>query len=29
MSFFDPTRADPAMLAPGDMIRFRAERIIR
>ncbi|WP_087048598.1 5-oxoprolinase subunit PxpB [Caballeronia ptereochthonis] len=29
MSFFDPTRDEPALFAPGDMIRFRAERIIR
>lgn len=29
MSFFDPLRTPPALLAPGDMIRFRAERIIK
>ncbi|WP_268810831.1 5-oxoprolinase subunit PxpB [Caballeronia sordidicola] len=29
MSFFDPTRTDPAMFAPGDMIRFSVERIVR
>lgn len=29
MSFFDPLRSPPALLAPGDMIRFRAERIIK
>ena len=28
MSFFDPTRDNPATLAPGDMIRFRVERIV-
>ena len=27
MSFFDSTRDNPATLAPGDMIRFRVERI--
>ena len=29
MSFFDPTRDPPAMLQPGDMIRFRVEGIVR
>ncbi len=29
MSFFDPSKPNPATLAPGDMIRFRVERIIR
>jgi allophanate hydrolase subunit 1 len=29
MSFFDPTRDNPATLAPGDMIRFRVERIVQ
>ncbi len=29
MVFFDPLRTPPALLAPGDMIRFRAERIIK
>ena len=29
LSFFDPLRAPPSLLAPGDMIRFKAERIIR
>ena len=29
MSFFDPQRDPPALLAPGDMIRFHAERIIK
>lgn len=29
MSFFDPQRNPPALLAPGDMIRFHAERIIK
>ena len=29
MCFFDPERDPPALLAPGDMIRFRAERILR
>jgi len=29
MSFFDPQRDPPALLAPGDMIRFKAERIIK
>jgi allophanate hydrolase subunit 1 len=28
MSFFDPSRENPATLAPGDMIRFRVERIV-
>jgi KipI family sensor histidine kinase inhibitor len=28
MRFFDPQRDPPAVLAPGDMIRFRAERIV-
>jgi len=29
MCFFDPTRDPPALLRPGDTIRFRAERVIR
>jgi KipI family sensor histidine kinase inhibitor len=29
MSFFDPRRDPPALMAPGDMIRFHAERIVR
>jgi len=29
MSFFDPTQDPPAMLQPGDMIRFRVEGIVR
>ena len=29
MSFFDPARTNPAMFAPGDMIRFSVERIVR
>jgi KipI family sensor histidine kinase inhibitor len=29
MMFFDPRRDPPALLAPGDRIRFRAERIIK
>lgn len=29
MSFFDPKENPSALLSPGDMIRFRAERIIR
>jgi KipI family sensor histidine kinase inhibitor len=29
MVFFDPARTPPALLAPGDVIRFRAERIVR
>ena len=29
MSFFDPRRTPPALLSPGDMIRFRTERIIK
>jgi KipI family sensor histidine kinase inhibitor len=29
MVFFDPRRDPPALLAPGDMIRFRAERTIK
>jgi KipI family sensor histidine kinase inhibitor len=29
MSFFDPQRDPPALMAAGDMIRFRAERIIK
>jgi len=28
MSFFDHERAEPAVLAPGDMIRFRVERVL-
>ncbi|MBV8912199.1 MAG: 5-oxoprolinase subunit PxpB [Acetobacteraceae bacterium] len=27
--FFDPARSPPALLAPGDAIRFRAEKVIR
>jgi KipI family sensor histidine kinase inhibitor len=29
MCFFDPERNPPAMLQPGDSIRFRIERVIR
>lgn len=29
MTFFDPNRDPIALLAPGDMIRFRTERIVR
>nr|WP_218628337.1 MULTISPECIES: 5-oxoprolinase subunit PxpB [unclassified Variovorax] len=29
MSFFDPTQDPPALLQPGDMIRFRVERIVQ
>jgi allophanate hydrolase subunit 1 len=29
MTFFDPSRDKPAVLAPGDMIRFRVERIVK
>lgn len=29
MVFFDPLRTPPALLAPGDMIRFKVERIIK
>ena len=29
MRFFDPTQDPPAMLQPGDMIRFRVEGIVR
>jgi KipI family sensor histidine kinase inhibitor len=29
MSFFDPTQDPPALLQPGDMIRFRVERIVK
>lgn len=29
LSFFDPQGDPPALLAPGDMIRFKAERIIK
>lgn len=29
MTFFDPKRDPIALLAPGDMIRFRTERIVR
>jgi KipI family sensor histidine kinase inhibitor len=28
-SFFDPGRSPPTLLAPGDAIRFRAEKVIR
>jgi KipI family sensor histidine kinase inhibitor len=29
MAFFDPARSPPALLQPGDCIRFRAEKVIR
>lgn len=29
MRFFDPIRTPPALFAPGDSIRFRAERVVR
>lgn len=29
MSFFDPTQDPPAMLQPGDLIRFRVEKVVR
>jgi KipI family sensor histidine kinase inhibitor len=29
MAFFDPARSPPALLRPGDSIRFRAEKVIR
>ena len=29
MAFFDPTRAMPALLQPGDCLRFRVEKVIR
>lgn len=29
MVFFDPTRAMPALLQPGDSVRFRVEKVIR
>jgi 5-oxoprolinase (ATP-hydrolysing) subunit B len=29
MVFFDVTRPDPALLRPGDSIRFKAERVLR
>lgn len=29
MAFFDPTREPPALLQPGDSIRFRVEGVIR
>lgn len=29
MAFFDPTRDPPALLQPGDSIRFRVEQVIR
>lgn len=29
MEFFDPRRNPPAVLSPGDMIRFRVEKVIR
>ncbi|MBU6499303.1 MAG: 5-oxoprolinase subunit PxpB [Rhodospirillales bacterium] len=29
MCFFDPAQAPPALLRPGDTLRFRAERVIR
>ena len=28
ISFFDPTQAEPALLSPGDIVRFHVERII-
>ncbi|MBS0455027.1 MAG: 5-oxoprolinase subunit PxpB [Proteobacteria bacterium] len=29
MSFFDPTQDQPALLQPGDSIRFKVEKVIR
>jgi len=29
MEFFDPRREPPAVLSPGDMVRFRVEKVIR
>ena len=29
MCFFDPSRDEPALLQPGDSIRFRVEKVIR
>ncbi len=29
LCFFDPSRSPPALLQPGDAIRFRAEKVIR
>lgn len=29
LRFFDPARSPPALLQPGDAIRFRAEKVIR
>ena len=29
MSFFDPARQPPALLQPGDSIRFRVQQVIR
>ncbi len=29
MCFFDPTQDPPALLRPGDTIRFRVEKVIR
>lgn len=29
MRFFDPARSPPALVQPGDSIRFRAERVVR
>ncbi|MBS0341057.1 MAG: 5-oxoprolinase subunit PxpB [Proteobacteria bacterium] len=29
MSFFDPTQDEPALLQPGDSIRFKVEKVIR
>lgn len=29
LSFFDPEKDEPALLQPGDSIRFRVERVIR
>ena len=29
MAFFDPAQSPPALLRPGDVVRFRAERVIR
>jgi KipI family sensor histidine kinase inhibitor len=28
LSFFDPTKPEPALLSPGDIVRFHVERII-
>jgi len=29
MRFFDPAQDPPALLRPGDSIRFRVEKVIR